>query len=116
MSVILQQRDLPRGQVRVDIRIEADLNVSAFVARRKVTGYLLDHVSDHMAGDEPSLVVDGERFLWRVPVYLAVLPRGRLGQVGNIDVDAQNGQLLVTKELIEEMHCHARTLVESPPA
>lgn len=116
MSVILQQRDLPRGQVRVDIRIEADLNVSAFVARRKVTGYVLDHVSDHMAGDEPGLVVDGERFLWRVPVYLAVLPRGRLGQVGTIDVDAQDGQLLVTKELIEEMHCHARTLVERPSA
>jgi hypothetical protein len=116
MSVILQQRDLTRGQVRVDIRIEADLNVSAFVARRKVTGYVLDHVSDHMAGDEPSLVVDGERFLWRVPVYLAVLPQGRLGQVGTIDVDAQNGQLLVTKELIEEMRSHARTLVERPSA
>ena len=27
MSVVLQQRDLPRGQVRVDIRIEADLNI-----------------------------------------------------------------------------------------
>ena len=98
MSVILQQRDLPRGQVRVDIRIEADLNVS-FVARQKVTGYVLDHVSDHMGGDEPSLVVDGERFLWRVPVYLAVLPQGRLGQVGTIDVDAQTGQLLVTDSL-----------------
>jgi hypothetical protein len=114
MSVILQQRDLSRGQVRVDIRIEADLNVSAFVARQKVTGYVLDHVSDHMAGDEPSLVVDGERFLWRVPVYLAVLPQGRLGRVGAVDVDAQSGQLLVTKELIEEMHRNARTLVERP--
>ena len=77
---------------------------------------MLDHVSDHMAGDEPSLVVDGERFLWRVPVYLAVLPQGRLGQVGAVDVDAQSGQLLVTRELIEEMHRNARTLVERPPA
>lgn len=90
--------------------------MSAFVARQKVTGYMLDHVSDHMAGDEPSLVVDGERFLWRVPVYLAVLPQGRLGQVGAVDVDAQSGQLLVTRELIEEMHRNARTLVERPPA
>jgi hypothetical protein len=100
----------------VDIRIEAELNVSAFVARQKVTGYVLDHMSDHMAGDEPSLVVDGERFLWRVPVYLAVLPQGRLGQVGMIDVDAQNGQLLVTTELIEEMHRNAQTLVEHSSA
>jgi len=102
--------------VRVDIRIEAELNVSAFVAQQKVTGYVLDHVSDHMAGDEPSLVVDGERFLWRVPVYLAVLPQGRLGQVGTIDVDAQDGQLLVTTELIEEMHRNAQTLVEHSSA
>jgi hypothetical protein len=116
MSVILQQRDLPRGQVRVDIRIEADLNVSAFVARQKVTGYVLDHVSDHMAGDEPSLVVDGERFLWRVPVYLAVLPQGRLGQVGTIDVDAQTGQLLVTDKLIEEMRRDAWILVKRSSA
>ena len=112
MAVILEQRELPRGQVQVDIRIEADLNVSAFVARQTVTGYVLDHVSDHMAGDEPSLVIDGERFLWRVPIYLAVLPKGRLGQVGTIDVDAQNGQLLITKRLIEEMHSNAQTLLE----
>ena len=66
-----------------------------------------------MAGDEPSLVVDdSERFLWRVPVYLAVLPQGRLGQVGTIDVDAQTGQLLVTDRLIEEMQRNAQELVE----
>lgn len=92
------------------------LNVSAFVARQKVTGYVLDHVSDHLAGDEPSLVVDGERFLWRVPVYLAVLPQGRLGHVGMIDVDAQNGQLLVTETLVEEIRRNAWTLVERPSA
>ena len=116
MSVIFQTRDTSQGQVRVDIRIMAELNVSAFMARQKVTGYVLDRVSDHMAGDEPSLVVDGERFLWRVPVYLAVLPHGRLGQVGTIDVDAQTGQLLVTNRLIEEMQRNARQLVERPSA
>jgi len=100
----------------VDIHIEADLNVSAFMARQKVTAYVLDHISDHMAGDEPSLVVDGEQFLWRVPIYLAVLPQGRLGQVGMIDVDAQSGQLLVGRNLIEEMRRNARTLVEDSPA
>jgi hypothetical protein len=116
MSVIFQTHEASRGQVRVDIRIMAELNVSAFMARQKVTGYVLDRVSDHMAGDEPSLVVDGERFLWRVPVYLAVLPQGRLGQVGTIDVDAQTGQLLVTNRLIEEMRHNARELIERPSA
>jgi hypothetical protein len=51
-----------------------------------------------------------------VPVYLAVLPQGRLGQVGTIDVDAQNGQLLVTETLVEEIRRNAWTLVERPSA
>jgi hypothetical protein len=116
MSVVLQPNVLERGQVRVAIHIEASLNVSAFVAQQKVTGYVLDHVSDHMAADEPSLVVDGEQFMWRVPVQFAVLPRGRLGQVGVIDVDAQTGQLHVTDQLVQEMRDHATALVERSAA
>jgi hypothetical protein len=112
MTVAFQAREMDRGQVRVDIRIQADLNVSAFVARQKVTGYVVDNISDHMAGDDPTLVVDGDRFLWRVPVQLAVLPRGRLGQVGTIDVDAQSGQLLITNRLTEDVRRNAQALVE----
>lgn len=112
MSVVFQPNVLERGQVRVNIRIEASLNISAFVAQQKATGYVLDHVSDHMAGDEPSLVVDGDCFLWRVPIYFAVLPHGRLGQVGSIDIDAQTGQLHITNELIQDMRDHAQALVE----
>lgn len=110
--LILQNSSLTRGQVRVDVRVQAELNVSAFVARQKVTGYVLDRVSDHMGAGEPSLVIDGEQFLWRVPVYLSVLPHGRLGQVGAIDVDAQTGQLLAPQDLVEEMRHRAQTLVE----
>lgn len=112
MTVAFQVKDMDRGQVRVDIRIQANLNVSAFVARQKVTGYVVDHISDHMAGDEPTLVVEADRFLWRVPVQLAVLPHGRLGQVGTIDVDAQSGQLQVNSLLIEDIKRHARALVD----
>jgi len=112
MPLILEGRSKTRGQVWVDVRVQAELNVSAFVARQKVTGYVLDHVSDHMGGAEPSLVIDGERFLWRVPVCLSVLPHGRLGQVGTVDVDAHTGQLLVTKGLVEEMQRAALSLIE----
>jgi hypothetical protein len=73
---------------------------------------VVDNISDHMAGDDPTLVVDGDRFLWRVPVQLAVLPRGRLGQVGTIDVDAQSGQLLITNRLTEDVRRNAQALVE----
>lgn len=112
MTVAFHTKNANRGQVQVDIRIQASLNISAFMARQKVTGYVVDHISDHMAGDEPSLVVEADRLLWRVPVQLAVLPQGRLGQVGTIDVDAQNGQLLTNSLLIEDIKRNARALVE----
>ena len=116
MTVAFQTKDVDRGQVRVDIRIQADLNVSAFVARQKVTGFVVDAISDHMAGDEPTLIIETDRFLWRVPVVLAVLPQGRLGQVGAIDVDAQSGQLQLTNSLIEDIRRNAETLVERSAA
>ena len=116
MTVAFRPRDLERGQVQVDIRIQANLNVSAFVARHKVTGYVVDNISDHMAGDEPTLVVEVDRFLWRAPVFVAVLPQGRLGQVGTIDVDAQNGQMYVTARLIEDIRRNAQALVDHSAA
>lgn len=112
MTVAFHTKNANRGQVQVDIRIQASLNVSAFVARQKVTGFVVDNVSDHLAGDEPTLLVEGDRFLWRVPIQLAVLPNGRLGQVGAIDVDAQSGQLQINNLLIEDIRRNARALVD----
>ena len=96
MSVVLNQ--LPRAEhgVQVDIHLTADLNVSAYMARRQVTTYLIDHVSDHLCGEDPELIVAGERFLWRVPVALYLTASGRVGQVGALDLDAQTGQLYTT--------------------
>jgi hypothetical protein len=47
---------------------------------------------------------------------LAVLPQGRLGQVGAIDVDAQSGQMLITNRLIEDVRRNAQALVERAAA
>jgi hypothetical protein len=114
MAVVLKQPTRFDDQVHVDIQIRADLNVSAYVARRQVTGYLLDNVSDHLSGETPDLVVDGERLLWRVPVVLYLTSRGRVGQVGTIDVDAQTGQLQITPSLIEDIEHRAFQIATSP--
>jgi hypothetical protein len=64
---------LPSGQGRLSVHVEVavDMNVSAFVARRKVTGFVVDEISAQMHGMEPTLVV-GERIRWRVPVCLSL--------------------------------------------
>jgi len=110
MTVILKNRAETRGQVQINIQIEAELNVSDLMAQRKVTGYLIDHVSDHLSGETPALVVDQERLLWRVPVALYLTSRGKVGQVGEIDVDGQSGQLLITQTLLEELKARANEL------
>ena len=116
MSVILKQ--IPRSDhgVHVDIRITADLNVSAYVAQRQVTAYLVDNVSDHLSGEAPELIVDGERFLWRVPVALYLTASGRVGEVGAIDVDARTGQLHTTSAMIAEIERRAHELAARSPS
>ena len=63
MTVILKNNPEIEGQVHVKIHIETELNVSALMARRSVIGYLIDYVSDHLGGETPTLVIDGERLL-----------------------------------------------------
>ena len=114
MPVVLKQPAKLDDQVHIDIRIQAKLNVSAYMAQRQVTGYLVDNVSDHLSGETPDLVVDGERLLWRVPVVLYLTSRGKVGQVGAIDIDAQTGQLQITPALINEIENRARQVASSP--
>jgi len=112
MAVVLKQPTRFDDQVHIDISIRADLNVSAYVARRQVTGYLIDNVSDHLSGETPDLIIDGERLLWRVPVVLYLTSRSKVGQVGTIDVDTQTGQLQITPSLIEDIEHRARQLAD----
>ena len=115
MAVMLKQSAQFDDRVHINIQIQADLNVSAFVARRQVTNYLIDNVSDHLCGEVPDLVIDGERLLWRVPVFLYLTSQGQVGRVGAIDVDAQTGQLQITPALIDEIEQHARQLARPTP-
>ena len=56
------------------------------------------------------LLIDDEQFLWRVPVVLYLASRGRVGKVGEIDVDAQSGTLMITANLVEELKASAEYL------
>jgi hypothetical protein len=102
---------LPSGQGRLSVHIEvvADMNISAFVARQKVTGFVVDEISTQLQGRQPTLVV-GERICWRVPVWLSLPPTGDLGEVGVIEVDVETGQLAITEALLQEMTLRATEL------
>jgi hypothetical protein len=107
---------LPKtGRLEVDIKVTADVNISAYAAKQKVNGFVLSEISYMIHAGEPTLVVD-ERIHWRVPVILSLTSRGDVGEVGVIDVDVETGQLHVTPHLIMEINTRAQGLALSTPS
>lgn len=92
-------RDLEQWILKV-IAEEAktQLPISGFVARQKVNSLLVDRVSDMLLSGDPVLAqrVNG-KLVWRVPIYLTAINKGRIGQVGTLDVDVQFGDISFTQ-------------------
>jgi hypothetical protein len=109
MQVEINEVPTNQGHLSIHIEVAADMNISAFVARQKVTGFVVDEISTQLRGREPVLVV-GERIRWRVPVWLSLPPTGDLGEVGSIEVDVETGQLEITEVLIQEITLRAAEL------
>ena len=113
MSIEVHTLTPRAGQLAIDVHLSATVNVTAFSAQQKVTGFVADEISTNMHGGEPRLVV-GERLCWRVPVILSMPPVGDRGEVGTIDVDIETGQLMTTRILIEEIERRAEYLATHP--
>jgi len=109
LSEVLPQ--VETSQVDVTVHVSAKLNVTRVAARRKVNVFVLNEIGTGLGGDTPILVIANDRLCWRVPVILALSPKGRLGQVGQIDVDAQTGEILADNQLIQDIADHAERLV-----
>jgi len=101
------------GQLAIDVHLSATVNVTAFSARQKVTGFVADEISTNMHAGEPRLVV-GERICWRVPIILSMPPSGDRGEVGTIDVDVETGQVMITQALIQEIERRAEYFADHP--
>jgi hypothetical protein len=95
--------------------VQADVNYSAYAARRKVSRFVADEISYLMRGGEPTLAI-AERICWRVPVLLTLPPQGPVGTVGTIDVDVETGQLYITPELVTEITQRAEYLAACHPS
>jgi hypothetical protein len=89
------------------------LNVTAFTARQKVSGYVGDRISHLMGGDEPALLLTQGRLVWRVPIILTSPSQGTIGVVGTLDVDARTGSLILPPDFEEQVSAHAQTLTQA---
>lgn len=96
-----------RGKVAVTI--SAELNYSAYAARRKVDTYVMNHISYMLFADDPQLLIQNKVY-WRVPIVLSLTSQGRVGTVGTIDLDANTGQIVITHDQIEALKSNAEAL------
>ena len=110
MSSLTDSLSLPRtGPLRTDIHLGVDIAIGAVSAKRQVNALLATHAGNLLLADEPVLVL-ADRAVWRVPVDLTAPSMGRLGRVGEVDVDAQSGELLLDDALIEGIRKRATDL------
>jgi len=102
-----------KENLHLELSISTTLGISASQAKRKLTGLLIDEVSLFVTPYAPLLIVTGEgKIFWRFPVYLVLGRRGELGQVGEVDVDAHSGDILITNEILEEFKANAERLAK----
>jgi hypothetical protein len=69
-------------------------------------------VGNLLLADDPVLTL-AERIVWRVPVDLTAPPQGRLGRVGEVDVDVESGELLLDETQIAEIQKRAQRIAAS---
>jgi len=62
--------------------------------------------------DRPFDRAQDKRWVWRVPVDLTFPSHGRVGCVGELDVDARYGQVCYTDTMLTQMADEARRLAE----
>ncbi len=100
--------------LQLEVNISATLGITAEQARRKVSRFLMDHVSMFLSPSAPLLVVESqEKIYWRFPVGLSLGQQGYLGQVGEVDVDAYTGELLLDNDSLARVEANAQRLAQS---
>jgi hypothetical protein len=96
--------------IHLSLHVVTTLNITAADARRRVNRQVVMELGTGLIGRDPDLVIEGERFLWRVPIVLSLPGLGDVGQVGHVDVDARTGEFLTDEATRDRIVQHARRL------
>lgn len=98
--------------MHLEVKISATLNVASEQAKRLLTRYLMDEVSIFVTPQTPLLVIANENEIyWRFSLALVMGKQGFFGLVGQVDVNALSGELMLNEKLLEEIRTNAQRLV-----
>jgi hypothetical protein len=115
MSVRIQGMQIPEAAtLDIHISLLAQANFTAFVARQKVTQFVIQEISSQLGGGTPDVLV-GDRLCWAVPVLLTSPAKVIIGHVGDIQVDATTGEILADAATVEGIADHAERLAQRSP-
>jgi hypothetical protein len=89
------------------------VNITAFSARQKINVLMLEKVSNLLLAGEPVFMrlPDG-MYIWRVPIDLTLPGHGRIGRVGEIDIDAQHGELVYDEANLDQIEAIAQQMIQ----
>lgn len=113
MTVILEDYIIADTGL-IEIRRPVNLTISTREAQRLVNGWLCLDVSMMLTSGEPTLVV-GKVIRWQVPVFFTAPHVGRVGEVGNVTVNAQTGLIDKDPTNVKAMLCAAKKLSKTLP-
>lgn len=109
MTILIETENLPeRGPLNIRLDVKATINMTAEEARRKVSIFAGNEIADLLSGELPDLVWQKDGAYWRVPVILSSKSLGRIGLVGFIDVNVENGELQLTEHTTRRIEENAQ--------
>lgn len=115
MNVVFAGLTMPDPiMVDINIRVSGQILVGSLAARQKVNRFVVSQIGNLLCAGEPELVID-QMFHWRVPVLLTIPGNGEVGKVGEINVDAQTGEINADDLIIKGIQKNARSLAAGSP-
>lgn len=82
-------------------------------AQKKANGWLVDNIGNMVMAGDGMLLQNGERWLWRFSAYITALTHEPYGPIGQIDVDANTGAILVDDHTRRKLIQHGLQLVRT---
>ncbi len=65
-----------------------------------------------LAADPVLVNREDGRQVWRVPIFFTSITRGRVGQAGELDVNAQSGEVIFTDLDLDRIRQNAKKLAQ----
>lgn len=116
MKAAITPSPLPeQAEINLKIEVKSRFNITSLVACQNVNLFLLFNLGNLVTAGEPILLI-GEKLRWRVPVIYSLPGKGQLGQVGELAVDVETGEIIMEESQpssLEEMDRHVEYLYSS---